>query len=150
MKKCQLMYFGPHVDGRFRHIEGVYQSAPNSPILNFLNNFSYKIQIERGSILWKNGRHKYLGPILQAVLKKKGLPISPKWTNLCNFLYKIQVERGSVKWKKNYNLCILDPVLWAVLDILGVCQLAQNSTILNFLTISYTKPKLKGLCNMKK
>ena len=94
MKKCQLMYFGPHVEGRFRHMEGVYQSAQNSPILNFLNNFSYKIQIERGSILWKNGRHKYLGPILQAVLKKKGSANQPKMDQFVQFLVQNPSWKG--------------------------------------------------------
>ena len=67
-------------------IEGVYQSAQNSPIFNFLNNFSYTIQIEMGSILWKNSRHKYFGPILEAVLKNKGSANQPKMDQFVQFL----------------------------------------------------------------
>ena len=52
-KNCQLMYLRPHFAGCFEKW-GVCQSAQNGLIWNFLNSFSHKIRIKRGSVLWKN------------------------------------------------------------------------------------------------
>ena len=39
--------------GLFQTNGGLYQSAQNRPIFNFLNNFMYKIKIQRGQLIWK-------------------------------------------------------------------------------------------------
>ena len=56
-KKCKLINLGPHNAGRF----GQMWVSANQPKLaqfqifsTLFNTFLYKIQIERGSILWKN------------------------------------------------------------------------------------------------
>ena len=51
-------------------IWGACQSAENGAIWNFCNNLLYKIQIEWGSVLWKNANLCILGPILLAVWDK--------------------------------------------------------------------------------
>ena len=77
--------------------------------------------------------------ILLAIFKNKGSANWPKMDQVENFS-TISCTKSKLKggqfYEINANSCILGPILWAILDILGaggVCLSAQNSLILKFL-----------------
>ena len=90
-QNCQFMYLGPQEAGCFE------RWALNNPILNFFNNFLYKIKIRRGYILWKNL------PYCRTFWKKgvyQSAQNGPIWKIFNHTLFKIQIERGSVEPKQ--------------------------------------------------
>ena len=79
----------------------------------------------------------YLGPILQAVLAKWGLPIGPKWTNYKLFL-SISCTKSKLKgglfYEKMSSIGIWGSILWAVLAPnrgLPISHKKTNLTIFN-------------------
>ena len=59
--------------------------------------------------------------------------------------------KGGQFVEKNANSCILGPILWAVLDILGGLPIGPQSTDLkNFEQFPTQNPNSKGVCFMQK
>lgn len=70
----------------------------------------------------KNCQFIVWGPKLQAVWRNRGSANRPKMDQFENFsiIYCTKSKlKGGQFYEKNANSCILGPILWAVLDILG-------------------------------
>ena len=132
-------YLGPHI--------AVCQLAQNGPILKFSKIFLHKIQIQRGSILWKNCQLMFLRPHFGGCFEKWGVCKSAQngliWKFFNIFLQKIRIKRGSVLWKNCY-LVYLGPYnagrFWTNGD---VGKLTQNGPILTFKNIFLYKFKIQ-------
>ena len=110
----------------------------------------------RISALYCISHHKYLRPYMAGYLRSRVSANRPKmdqFGGVCQSahngpIWKISCTKSKLKGgqftEKNANSCILGPIFWAVLDILGVCQSAQNCPIYKFWTFSNTKSKFKG------
>ena len=100
------MYLWPHIVGRFGKL-GVCQSAQIGTILEFFNNFLYKIQIDISYISRKNCQIMYLVPKFggQMGVSANGPKLDQLNFFLNNFLYKIKIEKGSILFKK--KVCVL-------------------------------------------
>ena len=85
MEKGQLVYFGPHILGRFDKCMVCLQRSPNGQFEKFSTLFCTKAEVKRGSILQKNCQCMYLGFYsftMLTVLDKWGcLLIVTNWTN---------------------------------------------------------------------
>ena len=115
---------------------GVCQSAQNYPILKFMNNFLHKIQIQRGSVLWKKlPTHVLKAPFWGPFWKMGGRPIGQQWTDLKisqHFLTQNQNWKGVRFIKKIANSCIWGPTVRAILDKWGCRPIGQNLTDFDF------------------
>ena len=59
--------------------------------------------------------------------------------------------KGGQFFEKNANSCILGPILWAVLDILGGLPIGpQSPNLKNFEQFPTQNPNSKGVCFMQK
>ena len=94
----------------------------------------------------KNCQFIVWSPKLQAVWRNRGSANRPKMDKFENFstisCSKSKLKGGQFN-EKNANSCILGPILWAVLDILGVCQSAQNCPILKYLNFFLHKIQIQ-------
>ena len=83
-----------------------------------------------------------------------GLPVGPEWTDLAIFklFSDTKSELKGVRFmKKNANSCILGPILWAVVDILGGLPIGpQLSNFKIFELFSTQNPNSKGSVLLKK
>ena len=86
MKKMPTLAFWAPYCGPFGTYWGVCQSAQNCPILKFLNFFLHKIQIQRGSVLWKKlPTHVFEAPFCGPFLKNGGSADRPRMGRFENF-----------------------------------------------------------------
>ena len=102
----------------------------------------------------KNCQFIVWGPKLQAVWRNRGSANRPKMDQFENFsiIYctKSKLKGGQFN-EKNANSCILGPILWAVLDILGGLPIGPQSTDLkNFEQFPTQNPNSNGVCFMQK
>ena len=73
MKNIANSSFGTPNCGPFSAQKGSANQPIMVPILNFANNFSYKIQTVKGTIIRKNSHCKHLGPHIVGWFDKMGV-----------------------------------------------------------------------------
>ena len=137
LKKCQLLYFGAHIVGRFGHIGG----SANRPTIDRFEKFwtiSYtKYKFTGGPFYEKNCQLMYLMPHFAGRFwKMGGLPIGPESADLKNFhlfITQNQNLEGVCFMKKMPTLVFRGPYCGPFWTYWGVCQSAQNCPILKFL-----------------
>ena len=125
-----------------------------TPILIFQSISSFNPNLREINFYEKNCQFIVWGPKLQAVWRNRGSANRPKMDQFENFsiIYctKSKLKGGQFN-EKNANSCILGPILWAVLDILGGLPIGPQSTDLkNFEQFPTQNPNSKGVCFMKK
>ena len=104
MKKMPTLVFWAPYCGLFWTYWGVCQSAQNCPILRFLNFFLHKIQIQRGSVLWKKlPTHVFEAPFCGPFLKNGGSADRPRmgrFEKFSTFFYTKSEFRGGLFCEK--------------------------------------------------
>ena len=119
-----------------------------TPILIFQSISSFNPDLREINFYEKYCQFIVWGPKLQALWRNRGSANRPKMDQFENFsiIYCTKSKlKGEQFNEKNANSCILGPILWAVLDILGGS--ANRPTIdrfEKFWTFFYTKSKFKG------
>ena len=147
-KKCQPLYFGPHIVGRFWHIGG----SANRPRMVWFENFSTCLTQNPHSkgvhFIKKNANSCIWGPILRAVLKNGGSANRPRmdrFENFSTFSYTKSELKGGLFYERNCQLMYLGPYNAGRFRQMGVS--ANRPKLDQFWclrTFSYTKSKFKG------
>ena len=118
-------------------------------ILIFQSISSFNPKLREINFYEKNCQFIVWGPKLQAVWRNR-----PKMDQFekCLIIYCTKSKlKGEQLIEKNANSCILGPILWAVLDILGGLPIGPElSNFKIFKIFSTQNPNSKGVCFMKK
>ena len=124
----------------------VCQSYHNGPIWKIFNFFLTQNSNSNGVRFIKNANSCIWCPILWAVLKNRGLPISPLCSDLKIFQLYLSQNQNSMEVciiKKIAYSCIWGPTMRAVLNKCGVGQSAQTGPISIFKNIFPYKIKIQ-------